>query len=75
MSDCLYSVAAAVYDSEREDSGEHCFLAVPEAEDLDVIQLWEAVSLLSLAAKVVVIFFHNRSFRTYIYSIPLTDTA
>ena len=41
-------------DPEAKDSGEQCFLVVPEAEDLDEIPLQEAVSLLGLAAKVVV---------------------
>ena len=38
-SDFSNFVAAASYDPEMEDSGDHCFLVVSEAGDLDGIQI------------------------------------
>ena len=38
-SDFSHFVVAIADDPEMEDSGEYCFLVVPEAEDLDEIQL------------------------------------
>ena len=53
-SDHSDSVAAAADDPEVKNSGEQCILVVPEAEDLDEVPLHEAVSLLELAAKLMV---------------------
>ena len=53
-SELSHSVAAAADDPETKDSGEQGILVVQEAEDIDEVPLHDAVSLLELAAKLIV---------------------
>ena len=52
-SDPSHSVAAADDDPETKDSGEQGVMVTPKAEDLAEVPIQEAVSLLEIAAQVM----------------------